>query len=212
MLNTGTILDILLPPFMILFVTMDPIGNMPIFMTLTESPRPDYRKAMAKRAVMIGGIVLLAFAFAGEIFLTSLSISLSAFRIAGGILLFVVALQMIFVEEQKEKAAETDNPFENDVSVFPLAVPLIAGPGTIASIILMMSERHGSFAGQAAVIAALFAVLLISYVLFRLSNFFARLLGQTVNQVISKILGIVLAAMAAQFVIDGIVAVVGQTG
>lgn len=207
-MNTGTLLDILMPPFMILFVTMDPIGNMPIFMTLTESPRPDYRKTMAKRAVLIGGLVLLLFAFAGEAFLTSLSISLPAFRIAGGILLFVVALQMIFVDEQKDKTADADSPHENDVSVFPLAVPLIAGPGSIASIILMMSEQDGSLSGQAAVIGALGAVLLITYILFRMSNFFARLLGQTVNQVISKILGIVLGAMASQFVIDGVTAVV----
>lgn len=208
-MNTGTLLDILMPPFMILFVTMDPIGNMPIFMTLTESPRPDYRKTMAKRAVLIGGIVLLSFAFAGEAFLNLLGISLPAFRIAGGILLFVVALQMIFVEEQKDKSADADSPHENDVSVFPLAVPLIAGPGSIASIILMMSEQHGSVSGQATVVAALVCVLAITYVLFRMSNFCARLLGQTVNQVISKILGIVLGAMAAQFVIDGVSAVAG---
>lgn len=201
-------LDTLLPPFMILFVTMDPIGNMPIFMTLTESPRPDYSKAMARRAVLIGGLVLLMFAFAGEAFLNLLSISLPAFRIAGGVLLFVVALQMIFEEEQKDKAADAENPHENDVSVFPLAVPLIAGPGSIASIILMMSEQHGSVRGQAAVIIALCAVLLITYILFRMSTLCARLMGQTVNQVISKILGIVLGAMAAQFVIDGITAVV----
>lgn len=201
-------LDTLLPPFMILFVTMDPIGNMPIFMTLTESPRPDYSKAMARRAVLIGGLVLLMFAFAGEAFLNLLSISLPAFRIAGGVLLFVVALQMIFEEEQKDKAADAENPHENDVSVFPLAVPLIAGPGSIASIILMMSEQHGSVGGQAAVIIALCAVLLITYILFRMSTLCARLMGQTVNQVISKILGIVLGAMAAQFVIDGISAVV----
>ncbi len=201
-------LDTLLPPFMILFVTMDPIGNMPIFMTLTESPRPDYSKAMARRAVLIGGLVLLMFAFAGEAFLNLLSISLPAFRIAGGVLLFVVALQMIFEEEQKDKAADAENPHENDVSVFPLAVPLIAGPGSIASIILMMSEQHGSVGGQAAVIIALCAVLLITYILFRMSTLCARLMGQTVNQVISKILGIVLGAMAAQFVIDGITAVV----
>ncbi len=201
-------LDTLLPPFMILFVTMDPIGNMPIFMTLTESPRPDYSKAMARRAVLIGGLVLLMFAFAGEAFLNLLSISLPAFRIAGGVLLFVVALQMIFEEEQKDKAADAENTHENDVSVFPLAVPLIAGPGSIASIILMMSEQHGSVGGQAAVIIALCAVLLITYILFRMSTLCARLMGQTVNQVISKILGIVLGAMAAQFVIDGISAVV----
>lgn len=201
-------LDMLLPPFMILFVTLDPIGNMPIFMTLTESPRPDYSKAMARRAVLIGGLVLLIFAFAGEAFLNLLSISLPAFRIAGGVLLFVVALQMIFEEEQKDKAADAENPHENDVSVFPLAVPLIAGPGSIASIILMMSEQHGSVGGQAAVIIALCAVLLITYILFRMSTLCARLMGQTVNQVISKILGIVLGAMAAQFVIDGITAVV----
>ena len=121
-------------------------------------------------------------------------------------MLFIVALQMIFIEEQKEKAAEeaADNPYENDVSVFPLAVPLIAGPGSIASIILLMSERHGNWTQQIYVISSLIVVCLITYILFRLSSYFARLFGQTINTVISKLLGIILGAMAAQFIIDGV--------
>ncbi len=207
-MGIGTVLDIILPAFTVLFVTMDPIGNMPIFMSLTESPRPDYKKSMARRSVIIGGGVLVMFAFAGEAFLSLLGISLPAFRIAGGLMLFVVALQMVFDQEKKEKSAESENVFENDVSVFPLAVPLIAGPGAITSIILLMSERHDSFLNQSVVLIALFGVLLITYILFRLSSVCARLLGQTVNQVISKILGIVLAAMAAQFVVDGVSSVI----
>ena len=198
--------DFFLPPFTMLFVIMDPIGNMPIFMSLTESPRPGYRLLMAKRSVCIGFCVMLFFAYAGEAFLNTLGISMPAFRIAGGVMLFIVALQMIFVEEQKEKAAGevTENPYANDVSVFPLAVPLIAGPGSIASIILLMSERHGQWKQQMYVIVSLFLVSLITYVLFRLSTYFARVLGKTINTVISKLLGIVLGAMASQFVIDGI--------
>ena len=199
-------LDLFLPPFTMLFVIMDPIGNMPMFMTLTESPRPGYRLLMAKRSVIIGFFVMLFFAYAGEAFLNLLGISIPAFRIAGGIMLFIVALQMIFVEEQKEKAAEeiTENPYANDVAVFPLAVPLIAGPGSIASIILLMSERHGQWGRQLYVIFALALVSVITYVLFRLSNYFARVLGKTINTVISKLLGIILGAMASQFVIDGV--------
>lgn len=204
-------LDLFLPSFTMLFVTMDPIGNMPIFMSLTESPRPGYRLLMAKRSVFIGFSVMLFFAYAGEAFLNLLGISIPAFRIAGGVMLFIVALQMIFVEEQKEKAAEeaSENPYENDVSVFPLAVPLIAGPGSIASIILLMSERHGNFTQQAYVIGSLVAVCLITYVLFLMSNQFARLFGQTINTVISKLLGIILGAMAAQFIIDGVKGLLG---
>ena len=155
---------------------------------------------------LIGFSVMLFFAYAGEAFLKLLGISIPAFRIAGGIMLFIVALQMIFVEEQKEKAAEeaTDHPYENDVSVFPLAVPLIAGPGSIASIILLMSERHGNWREQLYVIVSLIAVSLITYTLFCLSNQFARLFGQTINTVVSKLLGIILGAMAAQFIIDGV--------
>lgn len=207
-MGIGTVLDIILPAFTVLFVTMDPIGNMPIFMSLTESPRPGYKKSMARRSVIVGGAVLVMFAFAGEAFLSLLGISLPAFRIAGGLMLFVVALQMVFDQEKKEKSAESENVFENDVSVFPLAVPLIAGPGAITSIILLMSERHDSFLSQSVVLIALLGVLLITYILFRLSSVCARLLGQTVNQVISKILGIVLAAMAAQFVVDGVSSVI----
>ena len=199
-------LDLFLPALTVLFAVMDPIGNMPIFMGLTESPRPGYRSLMAKRSVLIGFCVLLFFAFAGEAFLNLLGISMSAFRIAGGIMLFIVALQMIFVEEQKEKTAGEiiENPFANDVSVFPLAVPLIAGPGAIASIILLMSERHGHLGQQMYVIIALALVSSIQYILFRLSSYFARVLGKTVNTVVSKLLGIVLGAMASQFVIDGV--------
>ena len=202
----SSFLDFFLPSFTMLFVTMDPIGNMPIFMSLTESPRSGYRLLMAKRSVLIGFCVMLFFAFAGEAFLKLLGISIPAFRIAGGIMLFIVALQMIFVEEQKEKAAEeaTDNPYENDVSVFPLAVPLIAGPGSIASIILLMSERQGDWTQQIYIISSLIVVSLITYVLFRLSSYFARLFGQTINTVISKLLGIILGAMASQFIIDGV--------
>ena len=198
--------DLFLPPLTMLFVVMDPIGNMPVFMGLTESPRPGYRLLMAKRSVIIGFFVLLFFAYTGEVFLDMLGISMPAFRIAGGIMLFIVALQMIFVEEQKEKAAGevTENPYANDVSVFPLAVPLIAGPASIASIILLMSERRGEWNLQLYVIAALILVSLIQYVLFRLSSYFARVLGKTINTVISKLLGIILGAMASQFVIDGV--------
>ena len=198
--------DLFLPALTVLFAVMDPIGNMPIFMGLTESPRPGYRSLMAKRSVLIGFCVLLFFAFAGEAFLNLLGISMPAFRIAGGIMLFIVALQMIFVEEQKEKTAGEiiENPYANDVSVFPLAVPLIAGPGAIASIILLMSERHGHLGQQMYVILALALVSSIQYVLFRLSSYFARVLGKTVNTVVSKLLGIILGAMASQFVIDGV--------
>jgi len=202
----SSILDLFLPPFTMLFVVMDPIGNMPIFMSLTESPRPGYRLLMAKRSVFIGFFVMLFFAYAGEAFLNLLGISMPAFRIAGGIMLLIVALRMIFVEEQKEKAAVevAENPYANDVAVFPLAVPLIAGPGSIASIILLMSERHGQWGQQLYVITALILVSLITYILFRLSNYFARVLGKTINTVVSKLLGIILGAMAAQFVIDGV--------
>lgn len=203
----SSVLDLFLPPLTMLFVVMDPIGNMPIFMSLTESPRPGYRTLMAKRSVLIGFFVMLFFAYAGENFLNMLNISMPAFRIAGGIMLFIVALRMIFVQEQKEKVAGevAEDPYaNNDVAVFPLAVPLIAGPGSIASIILLMSERHGQWGSQLYVITALILVSLIQYILFRLSHFFARVLGKTVNTVISKLLGIILGAMASQFIIDGV--------
>ncbi|MCQ2914782.1 MAG: MarC family protein [Alphaproteobacteria bacterium] len=193
-----------------LFVVIDPIGNMPIFMSLTNSPRQGYRAEVAKRSVLIGFIVLIFFAFAGEAFLNSLQISLPAFRIAGGIMLFIVGLQMIFTNIEKPHADDGKDQLYGgvDVAVFPLAVPLIAGPGTIASIILMMSEARGKPIEQCSIIIALIAILILSYILFRLCDLFARLFGQTINNVISKILGIVLGALASQFVIDGIKALI----
>ena len=191
------------PIFTMLFVVIDPIGNMPVFLSLTTSPREGYREKVALRACLIGFLVLTFFAFAGEKFLTSLGISLPAFRIAGGIMLFIVGIQMIFGEEKKDDKSE-ETPGTNDVAVFPLAVPLIAGPGTIASIILLMSEQQGHLGTQLLVIITLAAVLLCQYVAFRLAGLLSRLFGQSVNTVISKIFGIILGAMSTQFVIDGI--------
>ena len=197
--------SLFIPMFTMLFVVLDPIGNMPLFLALTNSPREGYREQVAKRACLVGFFILVVFAFIGEKFLNAMGISLPAFRIAGGILLFIVGLQMVFGEENKEEAASEDKPEgTNDVAIFPLAVPLIAGPGTIASIVLLMSSHHGDITSQMMIIFTLAVVLLANYGLFRIAAWLSRIVGETVNTVISKIFGIVLSALSAQFIIDGI--------
>ena len=196
--------SLFIPMFTMLFVVMDPIGNMPLFLALTASPREGYREQVAKRACLIGFFVLVVFAFVGERFLNAMGISLPAFRIAGGIMLFIVGLQMVFGEEHKEKSTEEPEAGTTDVAIFPLAVPLIAGPGTIASIILLMSSHNGDISSQMLIIFTLAVVLLANYGLFRAAAVLSRIVGQTVNTVISKIFGIVLGALSAQFIIDGV--------
>lgn len=196
--------SLFIPMFTMLFVVLDPIGNMPLFLALTNSPREGYREQVAKRACLVGFFILVVFAFIGEKFLNAMGISLPAFRIAGGILLFIVGLQMVFGEENKEDAGEDKPEGTNDVAIFPLAVPLIAGPGTIASIVLLMSSHHGDITSQMMIIFTLAIVLLANYGLFRVAAWLSRIVGETINTVISKIFGIVLSALSAQFIIDGI--------
>jgi len=193
--------DVFFPAVTVLFVAMDPIGNMPLFMSLTNSPREDYPKNTARKSVLIGGAILFVFAFAGESFLKMMGITLPSFRVAGGIMLFIIALQMVFGGDGK-KDDDGETAGRGDVAVFPLAVPLIAGPASITTVMLLMSEAKTP-AHQITVSAAMVAVLGISYAAFRLSGFVSRVLGESFNQVITKILGLVLGAMAAQFV-DGL--------
>lgn len=192
--------------FTMLFVVLDPLGNTPVFFFLTLHGDNKYRARIALRAVTIGFLILLFFTFAGDAFLKLAGISLPAFRIAGGIMLFVIAMQMIFTGNETANASPmTGNAAKTrDVSVFPLAIPLIAGPGSIACLILLMSQHHGDYLQQGLVIGNLLLILVIQYVLFRSCNTLIRIFGETLNEVITKILGVVLGAMSVQFVVDGI--------
>ena len=191
------------------FVIIDPPGCAPIFASLTSQAAPAQRRAMAIRSVLIASGILLFFGLFGEDLLRALGISLDAFRIAGGIMLFLIALEMVFEKrtERREKRADEINatPEIEDVSVFPMAIPMIAGPGSIASIMLLMARSQG-LEQSLVVLAALAAILILTLVALLAAGPLMRLLGHRVEAMITRILGVILAALAAQFVIDGIAA------
>lgn len=199
-------LAIFIPAFMTLFVIIDPIGLAPIFASLTDKTSKHHQRKMAIKGSIVGACILLFFALAGKPFLGSLGISMEALRVAGGIMLFLISLEMVFEKrmERKQEAAEKIEDVFDDVSVFPVAIPLIAGPGSIASIILLMTNQENNFEGQLIVIGALVSVLFISLITFLLAARVMGLMGETVSTVLTRVLGIILAALAAQFIIDGI--------
>jgi multiple antibiotic resistance protein len=187
-------------------VVIDPPGCAPIFAALTGDATPVHRRAMAIRSVLIASGILLFFGLLGEDLLRVLGISLSAFRIAGGIMLFLIAIDMVFekrTERREHRAQEVSASEAEDVSVFPMAIPMIAGPGSIASVMLLMARSDG-LPESLIVLGALIATLLLTLVALLAAGPLMRLLGHRMEAMITRILGVVLAALAAQFVIDGI--------
>ena len=188
-------------------VIIDPPGCAPIFAGLTRGAPPAHRRAMAVRSALIAWAILLFFALLGRPLLHWLGISLASFRIAGGIMLFFIALDMVFERrtERREKRAHAveQTPEIEDVSVFPMAMPMIAGPGSIASAMLWVS-RADDIAAVAVVLAAITIVILITLVTLLAAGPLMRLIGDKVEAAITRILGVILAALAAQFVIDGL--------
>ncbi|WP_046349703.1 MarC family protein [Sphingomonas changbaiensis] len=200
-------LDLFVAAFATFFVVIDPPGCAPIFASLTAGATPQHRRAMAIRSSMVAGAILLAFAIFGEAFLRSLGISLDAFRIAGGIMLFLIALEMVFEKRQERREHRAEDvkarPAHEDISIFPMGIPMIAGPGSIASAMLLMSRGHG-LAEDLVVLAALAVVLLLTLLALLLAGPLMRLLGYRLEAMITRVLGVILAALAVQFVIDGI--------
>ena len=195
----------LISAFATLFVVIDPIGLAPIFIALTQGTDAKHRRAVALRAVTIAFILLTLFAFFGEAVLGFSGVSLPAFRIAGGILLFITALDMLFdrrTKRREDKAEEHDEEHP-DPSVFPLAIPLIAGPGAIATMILLVGQAPGPI-GIASVLGVMLAVLALVLMLFLLGGIIERALGRTGINVVTRLLGMLLAALSVQFVLDGL--------
>jgi len=199
--------ELFVSAFVTLFVVIDPPGCAPIYAGLTKGATAAQARNMALRATVIAAIILLVFALFGQQLLGALHIELNSFRIAGGLMLFFIAFDMVFEkrtqrrEERAEKVAAT--PEIEDVSVFPMAMPMLAGPGAIAAIMLLMNEAEG-WAEMAEVLAALAAVLVITAAALVAAGPLIRLLGDKVEAVITRLLGVLLAALAAQYVIDGL--------
>ncbi len=197
----------LITAFVTMFVVIDPIGLAPLFVALTQGMSDRARRSIALRATATGMLILLVFAAFGEAVLGFVGISMPAFRVAGGILLFLTALEMLFEKRTKrrENQSETEDELRDDPSVFPLAIPLISGPGSIASVILLMGQRPG-LDGAAMVLGATGLVMLIVLSFFLLSGPIERVLGKTGITVVTRLLGMLLAALSVQFVLDGLAA------
>jgi multiple antibiotic resistance protein len=195
----------LITAFVTMFVVIDPIGLTPLFVALTRGRTDAARKRIAYRATLIAVLVLLAFAAFGEAVLSFVGISMPAFRVAGGILLFLTALDMLFERRTKRREGQTEEEDGDDPSVFPLAIPLIAGPGAIASVILLMGQRPG-LEGTVMVLGVTGLVMVIVLCLFMISGPIERALGKTGITVVTRLLGMLLAALSVQFVLDGLAA------
>jgi multiple antibiotic resistance protein len=201
-----TELPALIAAFTTLFIIIDPPGLAPLFVALTQGMTPANRRAIALRACVIAGALMLAFLFIGEALLGFVGISMPAFRIAGGILLFLTALEMLFQKRQarrQENADEGAAEHHDDPSVFPLALPLIVGPGAITTIILFAGQAQSAiyFAAIAGVMLAVLVCVLIS---FLIATPLDRILGKTGINILTRLLGMLLAALAIQFILDGV--------
>jgi len=216
---TGQYAALFLSAFVTFFVVIDPPGCAPIFASLTSGASAAHRRVMAVRSVLVAGGILLVFALFGETLLHTLGISLAAFRTAGGIMLFLIAIDMVFekrtqrreerAEEIARHASEEHRPVEaEDISVFPMAIPMIAGPGSIATAMLMMARSEG-WIGGALVLCAMAAALLLTMLALLAAGPMMRALGHKVEAMVTRVLGVILAALAVQFAFDGIKATFG---
>lgn len=195
--------------FILFFVVVEPLSIVPVFTSLTAGANEQYRRSMALRAVSISAIILLIFALVGQPFLATMGISLQAFRIFGGLVLFLIALEMVFARESGTRTSSDEQEESRrraDISVFPLAFPLISGPGALVTILLWLApvsivSHPLLFAGLAASAAL---VLAITLGLMLIAGPLMRIVGVTGANVVSRLLGVVLGALAVQFVLDGL--------
>jgi len=205
-------IDFLISAFTTLFVTVDPIGLAPIFVAVTAGMTASQRRRTAARAVVISAVILGVFALAGERLLGLLGISIHAFRIAGGLMLLWIGFEMVFEKRAARKSASADEAVSDEhvhnVAAFPLAVPLMAGPGTITAVILLAgrSSEYGNPWVLAALMGVILVILFMCILVFLLADGIDRVLGISGRTVLSRLLGVLLAALAVQFVIDGIAA------
>ena len=199
-------LEFVFNSFVTLLVVVDPLGLAPIFAALTRGYPEKRKRETALRGTALGAAILLPFALAGDVLLEALGIGIPAFRITGGVLLFLLSLEMVFASpsglRSRTVREQEEISYEHDVSVFPLAIPLVAGPGAITTVLLYTGERSAS--ELAAFVAVLLVVLLLTLASLLLAPRIMRLFGETGANVLSRVLGVLLAALAVQFVIDGI--------
>jgi multiple antibiotic resistance protein len=201
-------LALFISAFATLFVIIDPPGCAPIFATLTQGTSKKHQREMAFKSVTVASIILIGFAYVGEWLFSKLGISLDALRIAGGIMLFMIGLNMVFekrTEKREDRAEGLLDEIEDpeDISVFPMGIPMIAGPGTMASLLILMGKSDNGWQ-ELSILAALVLVLIITLISFLVAGPLMKLMGKTFTNVLTRVLGVLLATLAAQFILDGI--------
>jgi len=205
-------LEIATAAFVTFFVVIDAVGVAPVFASLTARGGPAYARNMAIKSTVVATIVLFLFAFGGSWLLANVGISLDAFRVAGGLLLFLIAIDMVFEKRQQRqkergeaKLAEEEAAGRlDDISVFPIGIPMIAGPGSIATAMLYMQNAHGDLLTMAIVAGAIFLNLALTCILFLVAGPLMKIMGESVAGAITRIFGVILSALAVQLAIDGL--------
>ncbi len=206
---TGSLLQVLsfaLPTLTTLFVAVDPFGCAPVFLVMTAGHERAHQRQTAFRASLVTMITLACFAAAGGLIFRWLGISVGAFRIAGGILLFLLAVDMLRAQRSRQRTTpeeEAEGTSKQEVAVFPLGIPMLAGPGATSTVVMLMSRAHLVWE-YAVVFVSLLLTSLATYVVLRGAGAVERRLGQTGTNVLERIMGLVLAAAAVQFVVEGI--------
>ncbi|MEA1938481.1 MAG: MarC family protein [Pseudomonadota bacterium] len=201
-------IEIAFSAFVALFVVMDPVGLGPVFAVMTADEDKSFRRSMARRGALIATGLLIVFALVGKMLMTSMGIGIPAFRVAGGILLFIVAIDMVLAHPSGIRTTTAPERAEalhrHDISVFPIAVPLIAGPGTMTTGLLLMNQAEGHLLLQVWVLGMMILVGFFCWLFMIFASAITRVLGVTGVNVIGRVMGVILAALACQFVIDGI--------
>jgi len=203
-------LDFAISALLTLFVVVDPVGLTPTFLAITHGLPRAARRSVALRASLIAGAILIGTALIGDWLFRMLGISLAAFRIAGGLLLFTIAFEMLFgvrMRREGEAAEQAVEEHVRNVAAFPLAIPLLAGPGAITATVLLAGRADGNLILVSVLLAVVVLVTVACFVAFIFAGQISRLLGMTGNIVLSRLLGVLLAALAVQFVVDGIRAI-----
>lgn len=194
-----------LKAFLTLLFVIDPVGLVPVFLSLAGTRPPAEQARIARKSVLVSAGLIASFGIGGAWLLHHLSISFDAFRVAGGILLFLIAVDMVLAKLEREtQEEEREARARTDISVFPLAIPMISGPGTLASVMILAAEARGVEYGLPIVLATGGGVLLLCFASLQLATPIGKLLGQTGVNVVTRVLGVLLAALAVQYVADGV--------
>ena len=198
----------LVKTFVVFFLVIEPISLVPMFAALTRGGEPGYRSKMAYKSIAISALIFVLFAVAGDYVLQALGVTVNAFKIAGGVLLFLLSVDMVFARQSGLRSTtvreQDEARYREDISVFPMAFPLIAGPGSLATLLLFMMDARGQPLAFLSLFVVILGVLAITLVSLLATTRIMRVMGVTGANVVSRLLGVVLAALAVQYMLDGI--------